>query len=206
MRADRADAVLSGRRLALALGAIGLLAFVFGRVASGSTYVVVLPLVTIASTVLVGVVVHPWATLPRRVFGSRAMVEIGKRSYGLYLWSWPISRMVGAYEGSLVRFVLAMALSVAASEACYRWIETPIRKGALGTWWRERDRADWRTVRGAGWDSYYGPTPDEHYGDIAVTVYDPNNTWVFDMNGSDEDVAGGEAVRFLLNEFFGASV
>ena len=123
-----------------------LLAFVFGRVASGSTYVAVLPLVTIASTVLVGVVVHPWATLPRRVFGSRAMVEIGKRSYGLYLWSWPISRVVGAYEGSLVRFVLAMALSVAASEACFRWIETPIRKGALGTWWRERDRADWRTV------------------------------------------------------------
>ena len=48
---------------------------------------------------------------------TRAMVEIGKRSYGLYLWSWPISRVVGAYEGSLVRFVLAMALSVAASEA-----------------------------------------------------------------------------------------
>ena len=72
--------------------------------------------------------------------------------------------------------------------------------------YRMEIRADWRTVRGAGWDSYYGPTPDEHYGDIAVTVYDPNNTWVFDMNGSDEDVAGGEAVRFLLNEFFGASV
>jgi hypothetical protein len=103
-------------------------------------------MVTLASTGLVATVVHPWATDARRVFGSRPMVEIGKRSYGLYLWTWPISRICNAYQGSLPKFALAMAIAIPVSEACYRFVETPIRKGALGRWLQSRDRADWRLI------------------------------------------------------------
>jgi hypothetical protein len=74
------------------------------------------------------------------------MVEIGKRSYGLYLWTWPISRICNAYQGSVARFVVAMVIAVPVSEACYRFVETPIRTGALGRWSRSRDRADWRLI------------------------------------------------------------
>ncbi len=125
-----------------AIGAVVLLlaSFVTGHVADGATYVWMLPMVTLASTALVGVVVHPWAAGARRVFGSRPMVEIGKRSYGLYLWTWPISRICNAYTGSWSRFALAMAISIPVSEACYRWVETPIRKGALGRFWQDRQR------------------------------------------------------------------
>ncbi|MFM2077969.1 MAG: hypothetical protein RJA49_1859, partial [Actinomycetota bacterium] len=132
----------------VAVGAVVLLvaAFATGHVAKGATYVWMLPLVTLSSAALVAVVVHPWAGGARAVFGSKPMVEIGKRSYGLYLWTWPISRICNAYTGSWSRFVLAMVIAVPVSEACYRWVETPIRRGALGRWWKSRQRADWRLI------------------------------------------------------------
>ncbi|HAP74885.1 MAG TPA: hypothetical protein DCR14_02240, partial [Acidimicrobiaceae bacterium] len=136
--------------VALAAVAVLVVSFVIGRVDANATYLWLLPLVTIASAVLVGVVVHPWAGAARTVFGWRPLVEVGKRSYGLYLWSWPISRIVGAYEGSPAKFALAMAITVPVSEACYRWVETPIRRGALGNWWRGRERRDWRLVTACG--------------------------------------------------------
>jgi hypothetical protein len=39
-----------------------------------------------------------------------------------------------------------MAIALPVSEACYRWIETPIRKSALSRWWKSRERADWRVI------------------------------------------------------------
>ena len=106
-----------------------------------------LPAVTISSAVLVGVVVHPWASGARIVLGWRPLVELGKRSYGLYLWSWPVSRALGAYEGSWPRFGAAMVLTALLSEACYRLVETPIRTGVLQQWFgRRRTRPGWWTV------------------------------------------------------------
>ncbi len=139
----------AGRTLdLLAAGGVVLLlfAFVTGHVVEGATYMWMLPMVTLASAAIVGVVVHPWAVGARSVFGAKPMVEIGKRSYGLYLWTWPISRICDAYTGSWSRFFLAMAISIPISEACYRWVETPIRKGVLGRWWKSRERTDWRLV------------------------------------------------------------
>ena len=98
-------------RVAATAVAALVLAFVLGRVASGSTYLFVLPMVTISSAALVAVVVHPWASGARAIFGSRPMVEIGKRSYGLYLWTWPVSRICNAYTGSWPRFAAGRPLS-----------------------------------------------------------------------------------------------
>ncbi|MFZ4720988.1 MAG: acyltransferase family protein, partial [Ilumatobacteraceae bacterium] len=143
----------AARTLNLVAGATVLVlaaAFFTGHVAAGATYVWMLPMVTLASAALVAVVVHPWAAGARGVFGSKPMVEIGKRSYGLYLWTWPISRITDAYQGSWTRFLLAMAISIPVSEACYRWVETPIRKGALGRWWHARERTDWRLITACG--------------------------------------------------------
>lgn len=120
-----------------------LVSFLIGHVADGSTYLWLLPMVTLASAALVGVVVHPWAHGARAVFGSRPLVEVGKRSYGLYLWTWPVSRFADAYTGSWVRFVGAMLIAVPLSEACYRFIETPVRKGALSRLLRDRSAPQW---------------------------------------------------------------
>ena len=148
-RAQKRAHANAGQTLNLiAFVAVGVLvaAFVIGKVADASTYLWLLPAVTIASALLVAVVVHPVAGGARAVFGSRPLVEIGKRSYGLYLWTWPISRIVGAYDGSPTKFLQAMAIAIPISELCYRFIETPIRKGVLGRWWKQRERHDWNLV------------------------------------------------------------
>jgi peptidoglycan/LPS O-acetylase OafA/YrhL len=123
-------------------------AFIVGRVESTITYVITLPLVTAASAALVAVVVHPWSGWSRWMFSWRPLVLIGQRSYGLYLWSWPISRMVGAYGGSWSKFALAMVLAVPVTEASYRLLEKPIRQGALTAWFSRVRSQHWWAVTG----------------------------------------------------------
>ena len=53
----------------------------------------------------------------RRILSWPPLVEIGKRSYGLYLWSWPIFVICGATEGEVQPFVVAMILTVVVTEA-----------------------------------------------------------------------------------------
>jgi peptidoglycan/LPS O-acetylase OafA/YrhL len=104
----------------------------------GYVYQWLLPLVSILSLVAVMVAVHPAALGFRRIMGWPPLVAMGKRSYGLYLWSWPIFVIVGATEGSVGNFLWAMVLTVVIAEASYRYLETPVRKGALGRWWNDR--------------------------------------------------------------------
>ncbi|MFM7253992.1 MAG: acyltransferase family protein [Ilumatobacteraceae bacterium] len=175
----------AGRALDLAAATavlVLLAAFLLGDVSSGSTYLFVLPAVTVASTVLVCAVVHPWAAGARLVFGARPLVGLGKRSYGVYLWSWPVSRVVGAYEGSAARFVLAMAVTAVLSEACYRFIETPIRTGALQQWFGRKSVPGWRltTLSVAGSTTFIVIALSLFFSSAAA-VYDPSR----DTSGDD---------------------
>ena len=104
----------------------------------GYVYQWLLPLVSILSLVAVMVAVHPAARGFRRIMSWNPLVEMGKRSYGLYLWSWPIFVIVGATSGSVWKFMWAMVLTVVIAEASYRYLETPVRKGAIGRWWNDR--------------------------------------------------------------------
>jgi peptidoglycan/LPS O-acetylase OafA/YrhL len=104
----------------------------------GYVYQWLLPLVSILSLVAVMVAVHPAALGFRRIMSWTPLVEMGKRSYGLYLWSWPIFVIVGATNGSVGKFVWAMVLTVVVTEASYRYLETPVRTGGIGRWWKDR--------------------------------------------------------------------
>jgi peptidoglycan/LPS O-acetylase OafA/YrhL len=104
----------------------------------GYVYQWLLPLVSMLSLVAVMVAVHPAAVGFRRIMSWTPLVEMGKRSYGLYLWSWPIFVIVGATAGSVSKFLWAMVLTVVIAEASYRYLETPVRKGAIGRWWNDR--------------------------------------------------------------------
>jgi peptidoglycan/LPS O-acetylase OafA/YrhL len=104
----------------------------------GYVYQWLLPLVSILSLVAVMVAVHPAALGFRRIMSWTPLVEMGKRSYGLYLWSWPIFVIIGATTGSVSKFLWAMVLTVVVSEASYRYLETPVRKGVIGRWWKDR--------------------------------------------------------------------
>ncbi len=89
------------------------------------------------------------ATHPALGFGTvlalQPMRYIGERSYGLYLYHWPIFVVTRPgidlpFEGAPA-WILRMALTFGVAELSYRYIEVPIRHGALGrTWnrWREQ--------------------------------------------------------------------
>ena len=96
---------------------------------AGYVYQWLLPLVSILSLVAIMVAVHPASVGIRRILSWPPLVEIGKRSYGLYLWSWPIFVIFGATDGEVQPFVAAMIVTVVVTEASYRFLETPVRTG-----------------------------------------------------------------------------
>ncbi len=152
-KAKAAASSRAGTALSLVgLGAAALLVYAFTVVhlTDPSMYRWQLASVSMLSLVAIAVVVHPAATWSRSFFGSRALVAIGKRSYGVYLWSWPISVLCGAYDGTWTRFIMAMSLTVVVSEFSYTYIETPIRKGGLRRWFQQQRDIDWSTRTIAG--------------------------------------------------------
>ncbi len=100
---------------------------------------------SIATLGVIAAVTHE-RTLMSRVMSAPPLVWIGLRSYGLYLFSWPIFQMIRGIAGKKLtvgEFVVAMIISVVVTELSYRFIETPVRKGALGRIGaRLRDRRD----------------------------------------------------------------
>jgi hypothetical protein len=69
------------------------------------------------------------------VLSIPALLWIGTRSYGLYLYHWPIFQIMRDIAGNKLKlheFFVAMALTCFITELSYRFLETPIRKGTLG--------------------------------------------------------------------------
>ena len=91
-----------------------------------------LALIALLTAALIAAAVHP-ATQLGRVLGIAPLVWIGKRSYGIYLWHWPVmalSRPGVDVHGSTPVIVLGqIALTVALAAASYRWVERPFRTG-----------------------------------------------------------------------------
>jgi len=68
--------------------------------------------------------------LINRLVGSRPLVYIGKLSYSLYLWHWPILTLFNwtVRLDSSLNVVIALLMTFAFSSASYYWIEKPIRE------------------------------------------------------------------------------
>ena len=92
---------------------------------------------TVASAVIVAVVMRPNGLFVKKFFSQDLFVEIGRRSYGLYLWHWPIFVVAHARDSSN-RLAVALALTVIINEFVYQFVEIPTRHGALGNWWHNR--------------------------------------------------------------------
>lgn len=73
------------------------------------------------------------------LLGNPVLSWVGTRSYGLYLYHWPIYQIIRQEAGktlTLWQFLIAMIITAALTEASYRFVEMPIRKGAIGEWLR----------------------------------------------------------------------
>ena len=109
------------------------------HVADAQLYQGGLAATTIASAVIIAVVMRPNGLFVKKFFSQELFVEIGRRSYGLYLWHWPIFVVAHARDSGN-RLAVALALTVIINEFVYQYVEIPTRQGALGTWWRNRSR------------------------------------------------------------------
>jgi peptidoglycan/LPS O-acetylase OafA/YrhL len=96
-------------------------------------------LVGLATTATIMAVVHPHTLIGARLLGSVPLRWIGVRSYGIYLWHWPVFMVTRPeldvpFDG-LPLLALRLAATVILADLSYRYIETPIRRGALSLAW-----------------------------------------------------------------------
>ena len=100
---------------------------------------------SIACALLIAAVVHPAGRI-RRVLGLAPFVWIGRRSYGIYLWHWPIMALtrpgLDLDWSRWVLFPLQVGLTVGIAALSYKYVEMPVRSGEgrkqIAAWLRRR--------------------------------------------------------------------
>ena len=90
---------------------------------------------SVLAAVLVGAVADP-AGLLGRALGRQPWRWLGERSYGIYLWHWPVLMLtrpgVDIDVSPGLAIVLRLAAVLALAELSYRFVELPVRRGAVG--------------------------------------------------------------------------
>lgn len=92
-------------------------------------------LTSLLTAVVIAVLVHP-ASLLGRFASLKPLVWIGKRSYSIYLWHYPLILLItppGAMgETPFWLYLVEIAVIFLAADFSYRFVENPIRHGAIG--------------------------------------------------------------------------
>jgi peptidoglycan/LPS O-acetylase OafA/YrhL len=110
-------------------------------------------LLSLATVMVLMPLTHPACRLG--VFlGMRPLRWVGVRSYGIYLWQTPVIVLTtpqGAHEDDLVRSLLQVAAIFGISALSWRFIEEPIRHGAIGRFFARRRAVGWK------WETFAPP-------------------------------------------------
>lgn len=115
-----------------------------------------LVLLSIASAMVVAALAHP-ASMLARWMGCRPLKWLGVRSYAIYLWHYPLivltSPGVEQTEAAAIpRAILQVLACIAAAALSWKYIEEPIRRGALGRIWSSlQERRDGGQKRYTRW-------------------------------------------------------
>jgi peptidoglycan/LPS O-acetylase OafA/YrhL/lysophospholipase L1-like esterase len=121
-----------------------------------------LALVALATVVVIMVTVHPHTRLGAGLLGRWPLRWIGLRSYGIYLWHWPVFMVTRPELDVLITgtplLILRLAATLVLADLSYRFVETPIRRGVLGRAWKalREARGARRWWLGAGWAGAVG--------------------------------------------------
>jgi peptidoglycan/LPS O-acetylase OafA/YrhL len=111
-----------------------------------------LVLLSFASAAVVASTAVP-GTKVGQALGWKPLRWIGARSYGIYLWHYPVIVLTTPANArfSLLRAVLQITAAVAIAALSWRFVEEPIRHGAIGkTWNRLRSAGSWTRPAWAG--------------------------------------------------------
>ena len=147
----------TARWLLDSVGAAGLLVVVLliGHTTeySPSLYRGGMALLAVATAVVVAVVAHPASRLGAAL-GCRPIRWLGVRSYGIYLWHLPVIVLTSpaADTGTNpLRAAGQVTASVGLAALSWRYVEEPVRHGALTRLWRRQRAAGPHIPRGWGW-------------------------------------------------------
>ncbi len=97
-------------------------------------------LTDVASVGVIAAAVHPGSRFFARSLSNPVLVWLGRRSYGFYLFHWPVFQFYRRFAGQGLtpyEFVVLVLLALALTELSFRYIETPVRKGAVSRWWKD---------------------------------------------------------------------
>jgi peptidoglycan/LPS O-acetylase OafA/YrhL len=114
-----------------------------------------LAIVDVAAVALIVAVAWPRGRLGW-LFGLAPLRWLGTRSYGVYLWHWPVFMLTRPgvdlpLDGAEL-LALRLGVTLALAEVSYRLIEMPARRGAIGRAWADvrgalaRRRPSWRAA------------------------------------------------------------
>ncbi|PKR84217.1 acyltransferase family protein [Heyndrickxia camelliae] len=96
-------------------------------------------LLSVITVLLLASLVHPASSISR-IFELKPLRFLGVRSYGIYLWHYPIILLttpaVHTQGISIFRVLFQIALIILLSSLSYTFIENPIRKNGFGVIWK----------------------------------------------------------------------
>ncbi|MDX6333171.1 MAG: hypothetical protein QOG05_511 [Streptosporangiaceae bacterium] len=127
------------------LAVIGLMIWRVGQY-SAFTYQGGLVLLSVATAGVVAAAACP-GSLVGAALGWKPLRWIGVRSYGIYLWHYPVIILTSPANSAenLPRAALQVGASIGIAALSWRFVEEPIRRGALGrAWKRMRSRTAWQ--------------------------------------------------------------
>jgi peptidoglycan/LPS O-acetylase OafA/YrhL len=115
------------------------LTFVKVNESTGEFYLIGFPAAGVLTVLLIVLATYPTLNVGRWL-AWRPLRWIGERSYGMYLWHWPIFQAtrpgVDVGLSALPDLVFRISLTALIAEASYRFVEMPVRRGALGRLWK----------------------------------------------------------------------
>lgn len=127
-------AILRGQADALSAWGFGLLVLAGFELHAGLPYPSGWALLPVTGAVLL-IAAGPAARLNRLLLANRPMVWVGRISYPLYLWHWPVLafvRIAFNAEPAWPGMLLLLALSVALAGLTWRFVERPLRDAGAG--------------------------------------------------------------------------
>src|SRR5918993_162711 len=96
--------------------------------------------VSLATAALIMALTHPQTRIGSALLGCWLLRWIGLRSYGIYLWHWPVFMVtrpqLDVPLDGWPLLALRLAVTILLADLSYRFVETPIRRGALGRAWK----------------------------------------------------------------------
>ena len=122
------------------VGLLGILAcFLFIKESEATLYQIAFPLAGIFGCAIIISLVHP-ASRFAPLLSSKPILWIGERSYAIYLWHWiifqvtrPTFDLAGA---TWALYALRILIVFALADISLRWVELPVRSGAIESWFR----------------------------------------------------------------------